>query len=375
MAEKEKPQRGLPAIREARELRASRPWPAASGKFWLWSLIAISAITVFYWKKTSDDNDRTRARILAKQRQIAKDAGPMFYPLRDRIEAWTMQIAKDNWDHDIVEPELGGGAKGDPPIFKRPGVYLRVSRPNAVSKEKIREAAQGSLRDAFTACLLKVPHLDAHKGKECKKSRECELGQICNEVSVCAVPTQPYNLRVAYRGMRPLDETWVRDVETASEELRLRLRETEIDEANASDIPVAIDLLKRAQYFLLVIDDVPEGTKPEDGGTIEQAVQSDVHPTRVAMFDLASGKMLLRVKRTIDVSIPVVPGAIEAQRRQVLNCALAQDVRDTIAQLRRHAGTQARGHARQDRRAQRTARSPASAMWAPKTPRQPSVNR
>ena len=82
--------------------------------------------------------------------------------------------------------------------------------------------------------------------------------------------------------------------------------------------------------FLVVIDDVPEGIKPEDGGTLEQAVQSEVHVTRVGILDLRQGKMLFRAKRTIDVAIPVVAGAIEAQRRQVLNCALAQDIRDTI---------------------------------------------
>src|SRR4051812_20930015 len=90
-ADKPKPQRGLSAIREAREQRASRVTPSASGKFWLWALIAITALTIFYWKKTQSDNDANRARILAKQRAVAEQVGPLYKTVRDKVERWTME--------------------------------------------------------------------------------------------------------------------------------------------------------------------------------------------------------------------------------------------------------------------------------------------
>ena len=346
MAEKERPKRGLPAIREARELRSKREVPSFSGKFWLWALIAIAAIGVFYWKRTETENDAHRVRILTKQRVIAKEAGGTWLTMRSEIEAFTVKLANDTVETDFVDDALTAEAAGggDPALFRKAGVYLRLARPDALAPEKIRLAAKESLRDAFTACLLRTPHVDARTGKPCTRSKDCELGQICNEIDVCSVPTQPYNLRIAYRGLFVLDPDWVRDVETASDELRLRLREGELNQANASDIPIAIDLLKRAKYFLVVIDDLPAGLEPPDGGTIEQTVQGEVHPARVGIWDVERHKMVLRVKRAIDVDVPVMPlgmatdsaptmqpGRVEAQRRQVLNCALAQEVRAAVS--------------------------------------------
>jgi hypothetical protein len=270
--------------------------------------------------------------VLAKQRVIANEAGPLYAELRDRIERVTIETAKWKGDLDDADPDLKAilTGKDGPPLLQQPGVYLRLSLQNADTPEKIRKASRDSLRDAFTACFLHVPHMDAHQGKPCKKSKECDKGEICNEVELCSKPGQPYNMRVAYRGMRVLEEDWVRDVETASHQLRLRAFEADVDDATANDVPVALDLLKRARYFLLVLDEIPPGTTPEDGGTLEQAVQSDVHPARVVLYDLRDKKLLFRAKRTIDVNLPVVPGNIEAQRRQILNCALAQEIRDTM---------------------------------------------
>lgn len=329
------PVRGLPSIAEARDLRATRKLPAASGKFWLWSLLAIVAISIFYWKKTQGENERTRARILAKQRSVADESGKTWLTLRERVERWTTTLAKD-WtgkdDSDLVDADLKGQKDGGADLWKKPGLYLRVTRDAAKSPETIRAAAKESVRDAFTACLMKRPHADAHEGKACKKSKECEKGQICNEVGVCAKPSEPYNLRVLYRGMQPLDEIWVRDVETATDELRLRLRETEIDEAQAADVPLANEVLRRAEYLLLVVDEVPKDLKPDPERSVGELVQLDPHPVRVAVVDLKADKLLLRVRRSVDAAIPAVPGpAQDAIRRQILNCSLAESVRDAIS--------------------------------------------
>lgn len=333
--EKPRPQRGLPAIAEARELRQSRSQPAASGKFWLWSLLAIVAITIFYWKKTQSENDAHRAKILAKQRSIAASHGGTYADLRDRVEKWTAQVATGGFEPDLIAPAFKAASAGarTPPIFEKPGIYLRVLKNDARSPKTLREAAQESLRDAFTACLVHKPHLTAPKGQTCKKSKDCPAGQLCNEASICALPAQPFNMRMAYRGLRVLSEEWVRSVETTSEALTLRLYETDIDDATANDLPVVNELLKNAEYFLVVIDEVPEGLKPPPEGTLIQAVQSEVHPTRVALFDLRSREMLFRLHRTVDVTIPATPGdaaTIDAQRRQILNCALAQEVRAAL---------------------------------------------
>lgn len=333
MADKEKPVRGLPSIHEARTLRGSRLLPRASGSFWLWSLVGVAALTIFYWKKTQSETDAHRARVLAKQRGVDIEVGPIYRSLRDKVERWTVETATGKDTDDVIAPELKTAGDGDPEVFKKPAVYLRLAQPHATDAKAIRAASANSLRDAFTSCLLRTPHLDSHKGKACERSRECTPGEFCNEVGVCARPTQPYNMRVAYKGLKSLSEDWVRDVETTTEPLRLRVREAEIDDASVTDIPIAIELLKRAQHVLIVIDEVPQGVKTDPEKTLEQVVQSEVHPARVALYRLQDDKLLFRARRTIDVTIPAIPTdaeTIEAQRRQILNCALAQEVRAAL---------------------------------------------
>jgi hypothetical protein len=336
--DKPRPPRGLSSIAEARELRQSRALPAASGQFWLWSLIAIVAMTIFYWKKTQSENEAFRARILAKQRAIAAEHGASFFSLRDRVEQWTAELARGTFEPDLVAPSLkGAGDRRDLPLFKRPGVYLRVTREDARSPEKIRAAARESLRDAFTSCLLHTPHLTQHKGQPCRVSKECPQGHLCNEADVCAQPGQPFNMRLAYHGLRVLGDAWVRSVQSsgdgASDTLVLRRYEMDIDSALSNDLPVVTELLRQAEYFLVVVDEIPEGFKAPPDASLAQAVQGEPHPARVALRDLKTGELLLRLHRTVDVTIPAVPGdaeAIDAQRRQILNCALAQEVRAAL---------------------------------------------
>ncbi|RYE87478.1 MAG: hypothetical protein EOO75_14430, partial [Myxococcales bacterium] len=317
--DKDKPRtRGLASIAEGRELRASRALPAASGSFWIWSLIAIVAMTIFYWRKTQSENEAFRARILAKQRGVAAESGQAFAALRDRAEEWTMKLAQGTFEPDFVAPSVRAAV--DPktselPLLQHPGVYLRVTREGARTPESIRAAAAESLRDAFTSCLLHTPHLTAHQGQACKLSKECPSGQLCNEANICAAPAQPFNLRLAYHGLRVLGDEWVRRVQTAgdgaSDALLLRRYEMDIDSAVSNDIPVVNDLLRRAEYVLVVVDEVPEGFKAPETSTLAQAVQSEVHPARVGLYDLKSGQQLVRLHRTVDITVPAMPGDAE----------------------------------------------------------------
>lgn len=331
MSDVEKPERGLSSIRDARALRAERSFTpqGASGKFWLWSAVAVVAITIFYWKKSDTDNEAHRTRVLAKQRGVAAEMAPLYFPLREKIEGWTMALAQTEPGEDVIAPSFSTPGAADA-LLQKPGIYLRLAQPNATSVPKLRAAAMDSLRDAFTACFLRAKNPDPREGKDCKSTKECEKGKVCNEAGHCTVLSQPANLRVAYRGMRVLEDTWIREVQTATDALRLRLFDSDLDSAVAADIPAAIDLMVKGQYFLVVLDEVPVGVKAPEGSTLEETVQALVHPTRVGLYDVKTGELLFRGRREIDVTVPVVPGSVDVQRRQILNCELARDVRRTL---------------------------------------------
>ena len=83
-----------------------------------------------------------------------------------------------------------------------------------------------------------------------------------------------------------------------------------------------------------LVAEIPEGFKAPADTSLAQAVQSEVHPARVGLYDLRSGEQLLRLHRTVYVTVPAIPGdaaTVEAQRRQILNCALAQEVSAAIS--------------------------------------------
>jgi len=331
MYERPKPERGLPAIRQLRLQRKHRPHTAGT-KFWLWGALAFISVTIFYCKKSQLENDAYRVRILSKQRAIAADMGNQFAQLREQVETFTLAMANPTWPGDLPEgEEASEGAKNEIRLLlARPGVYLRLTQPEGKSVASVREAATGSLKDAFLTCFLRSQRPDPHQGRECRATRECSAGEICNEVNHCGLLTQPYNLRIAYRGARVLSESWMHEVEVATEELRLRLFETDLKSSTENDIPFAIDLLKRSHYFLLLVDEVPEGIRATAGASLVEAVQAEIHPVRLGIWDLHQHRVLVRLRRTVDVTIPAVPNGVDVQRRQVLNCELARETRQFL---------------------------------------------
>jgi hypothetical protein len=117
------------------------------------------------------------------------------------------------------------------------------------------------------------------------------------------------------------------------------LLDREFDSAVKDDIPAVIDLLTRAQFFLLVLDEDPAGPIPKGKPPLE-AIQTSPHTARVFLFGLKPGldRPLLRIRRDVagrfiptGESAPTDPELIEAQQRQVNSCQLALSVREALA--------------------------------------------
>jgi hypothetical protein len=152
-------------------------------------------------------------------------------------------------------------------------------------------------------------------------------------------PAQPYNMRTAYHGTRVLGEDWTMRLRTASDDVTMRLLEREFGSAVKDDIPLVIDLLTRAQFYLLVLDEDPVDLPPGEKPTLD-VVQGLPHAARVTLFGLKPGmeRVLLRVRRKIDgrfipagENAPTDPDLIAAQQRQVNSCQLALYVREVLA--------------------------------------------
>ena len=318
--------RGLAAVDEGRRRRAG--FPKIPPRFFLWMFTILAGWAIIYWKIDQGELESWRNRLLADQRAVASELAPRYTPLRDQLEAWVLEAAKD-YPGDFVDPLAKSSA-----FRSEPGVYLRLYIDDAKDVESMRSASMDSLRDGFTSCFTTHKNADPFAGPACKKNHECPSGEHCNENDHCSVPAQPYNLRVAYRASRVLYDDWTKEVREASNDMRLRLLERDFNSAVKDDIPLVIDLMVRAQYFLLLLDENTD--KPDevpDAGTYCESLQAVKHPTRVFVWDIASKKLLVRVRASVDATVGTLPSNAAtriAVRRQSNNCALAVEVRQRI---------------------------------------------
>jgi hypothetical protein len=312
-----KRERGLPAIARAREdrSRGRTRWTTQAG---LMALAVVAGGLVVHKIVSQRELNSDRLALLSKQRAVVVTLGPQWFPLRDRLEADVLGAAKD-YAGDSVDAQARRGE------FKtQPGLYLRMRVDDAKDAASVRAVAADAKKDAFAACLLREPNERGVRG----------------EIDGGAFAEQPWNLGQAYASTRILTDDWMQEVKDADDDLRLRVFAEQYDKAVKTEVPLAIEVVKRATFFLLVLDeDVPEAAKLADGGRItEEALQLVPHPSRVHLFDLASGKEILRLRRTGDARvIPAGERAVadsetrDAMQRQANNCSLASAVEAALA--------------------------------------------
>jgi hypothetical protein len=262
-----------------------------------------------------------KQQLLARQRAVVVTLGAAWYPLRDRLEASILRAAAADAP-DFVSPKA---ARGE--FRTKPGLYLRMRLADAKDVLSIRSAAADAKRDAFAACLLREPNEAGRRG----------------DVDGGAFSEQPWNLGQAYAATRILSGSWVESVTDADDDLRLRIFVEQLERAVRDEIPRAVDIVKRAEFFLLVLDeDVPEALARADGGLItEEALQLVAHPARIRVIELSSGEDLLRLRRTGDARVLSVgehavgdPEIRDAMTRQANNCALAWRVEEMLTPAR-----------------------------------------
>jgi hypothetical protein len=314
---KKKKGRGLPSIARAREDRAAGRgrWTTQAG---LMALAAVVGGYVAHLIVSSHELTADRKALLSKQRAVSATLGEQWFPLRDKLEGEILASARD-YAGDHVDPDVRRSS-----FRTQPGLYLRMRVADARDAASIRRVAAEAKKDAFATCLLREPNDRGVRG-------DADAG---------AFAEQPWNLGQAYAATRILTDEWVHDVETADDDLRLKIFEEQYDKAVGGEVPLAVDIVKRAQFFLLALDeDVPEAAHFVESGPItEAALQLVPHPTRVHLFDVATGRELLRLRRSGDAQVIPAgervitdPEMMDAMQRQANNCSLAGQVEMALA--------------------------------------------
>lgn len=338
-------QPGLPSLNRARVDRKRSLFTGRARiggtppQFWLWTGLGFVAFVIIYWKFAEGELLSQKSAVMARQRAIAQSLGPKISPFVGKIERWVIELATGAHS-DFVAPDADLDA-----IRRGPGVYLRLMQEQARTSDEIRKAAARSLRDGFTSCLF--IRKEPRTGERCERPADCKGGLLCNEWRVCARPSQPYNMRLAYGALRVLTPQWTDDLHEAENDLQVRAFELDLEAVTRNDIPVAVEVLTQAKFFTAVIDEKPEEglpppvatveTEGERAETEEERLQRVAHYARVGIWDLKSEEPLLRLRVSAEGQfVPVGHAAAQsaqsraAQQRQVNNCALALSVKEAL---------------------------------------------
>jgi hypothetical protein len=305
--------RGLPAIARAREERAEGRgrWTMQAG---LVAAGAVAAALIVHTVVDARDRKASKESLLSKQRAVAVTLGAQWFPMRDALEAYVLDAAKPAYAGDMIDPQARAGQ-----FRTQPGIYLRMRLAQATSAASVRETAASSKKDGFVACFLREPNERGVRG----------------EIDGGAFAEQPWNLGQAYTATHILTDAWAQDVRDADDDMRLRVLQGQYDQAVRDQIPMAVDLTARAQFFLLVLDeDSAEAAALTDGGPMtETALQLVGHPARVHLFDLKARREILRLRRSGEAQVVPAgervvddPETREAMQRQANNCSLARNV-------------------------------------------------
>lgn len=311
----------------------------AAPQFWLWTIVGFAVFGIVYWRYSESELKNQKSELLARQRAVSESIGKDGFGLVERVEAWTRELGQG-------VPELLPSQEQFDAITRGPGIYLRLRLADAGSSESMRKAAQRSLRDGFTSCMFVGRKGDPSQGPACRTPSQCEPGLLCNEWSVCAPPGQPFNLRLLYSALRVLTPEWSEELDKAGNDLAVRVLEHDLDKVIKHDVPLGAEVVRRAKYVTLVLDEDPVGgipplpdAEPKLEETLEQRLQALPHSARVGIWDLernervlglraeAAGRFVSAGQRRVDD-----PKTSRAQQRQANSCALAIEIRDRVAE-------------------------------------------
>jgi hypothetical protein len=328
--------RGLSAVEASRAERNKIKRPPLKVILWFVMIIAVGLVLYFRWE--SNQVESSRQKLLTKQREAVAVFGQQWQDIRTDVERWTAEIG-GRAETDHVDKEALAGFD----VRNLSGIYLRLRKDQATDSATIKEAAMASLRDGFSSCLVHNKAEPPTAGAECKDSTECEVGQFCNEYARCAKPGQPYNLRLAYRAFSALSPEFEREVREAPNGLTLRALDLAFEDSKRIDLPIAADLLAKAQFFLVVVDERPppvsaptkEGAEAAPSPDDVDAAAGVTYPSRVGLYRLSDKKLLLRVTRDPKIDLKLMTGRLPTDsvsvsasiQRQAHSCALANEVK------------------------------------------------
>lgn len=338
------PDRGLQSIREGREARQRGRYTRTSPNVVLLAVGAAILVLLGYRFFAGRKLENARTELLQKRNAARATVGAEWEPLKAQLEKHTMEGGAADYAGDYVSPEAKAWD-----FRALPGVYLRIRREDSHSAAAIRAAAEISVKDAFTGCILRsnaapqpaapspAPSATTGATSDAADAGAGAAGSAAfGLMNLEDEPIEsPWNLKDAYRATKVLTDGWETEVRKADDELRLRIFEQQYEKAKNKEIPLVVDIIKRSKFYMFLIDEEVPGVVPEmDAGGVQVSdLELVKHPVRVHVVNLKTNQLVVRLRRSVEAEFRIAGGSVilteearKARQRQGNNCLLATEV-------------------------------------------------
>ena len=265
------------------------------------ALALVVAVAVSIQRGARRELESERAAVLASLASRRAELPPGHEGFLGATDRWIAEAATEAALPDVVEPGLRRA--GLDALLHRPAVYLHAASSELRDAKKLDEALGASIKDSFLWCLLTAP-----------KTTESELlarvkGTYFGGAKLDEETANVRRLADARMGLEVLGPAFEEVVRKARDLATLKRLKRVLDAAPTAQAKVAA-----GAEVLIVVTDV----KTEDGR----------RDPRVVVVDLASQKLLLRVRPRVDESKVAVKGG--AHGEQLQGCGLALAVRSSV---------------------------------------------
>jgi hypothetical protein len=301
----------------------TRPSPRRVSAARILPVVAIGiVILLFVLVRRNDERTLSEARAevlteLAAQRgSLPSQSGSFLEKTHRRIT----EEAGASYLGDVVAPELLVPGELDD-WLARPAVYLRGATPELRDPAKLGEAAATSIKDAFLMCLVE-PAASRSERDVMAKIR----GVYFAGAKVDDDTANIRRLAEAQLGLAVFNPLFEQGAQSAEDVAALKKLGKELESTPIEAARLAIT----AELLILVADEIqePDPKKKAVPGAdaLGYRAQEGAHDARVALIDLTSGKVLLRIRRRVDAS-GRSERATALYRVAIQGCDLALDVR------------------------------------------------
>jgi hypothetical protein len=277
--------------------------------------LAIAAVAtvagfVSLWRHSARERDGVRSALIERARGAGASLTADDRQVLGRIDAWLSQAA-DAYAGDLIEPEVKG--RGNlAALLAGPTVYVRGTMNELGARAGIDAAAATSTKDPLIACLVDPPASRA-EAVMLAKVRAAYAGDPDGRTAHVT------RLRDAQVGLPFLAPSWSEAVARSKSEGEMAIFRHQFEGA---PIAAAVQAAK-SRALVFAVDE------PGEPGHAVELDGERAHMVRVEIVDIASGKVLLRLRRHVD------PSGISATKRPMYasgldGCGLALDVFEAV---------------------------------------------